>query len=184
MPWQWRSKRHGRKPSTPDQKKKSAAVSAAYLQAFHRSARGSSACAREISRDIAYCTTAVPVSRTCTGCTGVRAGRRGIRIAAKANTGKARQDRSMSSILQRTSRSQNRNKADGGNLSSLQQAAPAACPLLVAVSSTSTIVDDAPSRGVPLLTRGKQFHLTQRGLKETSGFWYISKQPKRQARLQ
>lgn len=100
-------------------------------------------------------------------------------IALERESDKGRERIAMSSVLQRTSRDHNRNEADDGNLSSLPSGAPAALPLLVAPSSASTMVEDAPSRGVPLLTKGKQFHLAQRGLKETSGFWYISKLPKR-----
>lgn len=40
---------------------------------------------------------------------------------------------------------------------------------------------DLPSRGVRLLLKAKGFHLAVRGHRETSGFRYISAQPKRQA---
>lgn len=41
---------------------------------------------------------------------------------------------------------------------------------------------ELPSRGVRLLLKAKGFHLAVRGHRETSGFRYISAQPKRQAR--
>lgn len=85
----------------------------------------------------------------------------------------------MSSVLQRTSRHHHRKEADGENIVCPQRAAPA-FPLLVALNPASEVIEDAPSRGVPLLIKGKQFNLSQRGLKETSGFWYISRLPKRQ----
>lgn len=40
--------------------------------------------------------------------------------------------------------------------------------------------DDVPSRGVRLLLKAKAFHVAVRGLQETRGFRFISRQPKRQ----
>lgn len=40
--------------------------------------------------------------------------------------------------------------------------------------------DDVPSRGVRLLLKAKAFHVAVRGLQETPGFRFISRQPKRQ----
>ena len=40
--------------------------------------------------------------------------------------------------------------------------------------------DVVPSRGVRLLLKAKAFHVAVRGLQETPGFRFISRQPKRQ----
>ena len=81
----------------------------------------------------------------------------------------------MSSILQQTSRK----KSGDGLVDSPTQRAPAATfPMLFDVTSpTSTAERAVLSSGVSLLIKGKQFHIARRGLKETSGFWYISKRP-------
>lgn len=81
-------------------------------------------------------------------------------------------ERAMSSVLQRSSRNRSKlaHMKDGSGLS------PPSSPLEIA---PSTMLEEAPSHGIPLLKKGKQFHLARRGLQETSGFWYISKQPKR-----
>lgn len=42
-----------------------------------------------------------------------------------------------------------------------------------------SMLDGVPSRGVRLLLKAKMFHVAVRGLQETPGFRFISRQPKR-----
>lgn len=99
---------------------------------------------------------------------GAKRGRKDARTAKIRNA--------MSSILRQTAR-----EKENEHFVSLQHRALAAGAenLIGTTSSVLISPECATSRGIPLLIKGKQFHITQRGLKETSGFWYISKQPLR-----
>lgn len=97
----------------------------------------------------------------------------------------------MASILQRTCRHRDRNLVDalGGvdpNNSKIDdQRSPcspqalAALPLYKIATHGDECGASEGSRGVQLLLKAKDFHLTTRGFQETSGFRYISNLPKR-----
>lgn len=108
----------------------------------------------------------------------------------------------MASVLQRTSRNRDRKakEAVGGlyltttadehttSAGVAAQRSQGAFPVyqLAAGSrrrnSTCTAASDADaSRGVCLLLKATEFHVAARGFQETSGFRYVSEQPKRQA---
>lgn len=103
----------------------------------------------------------------------------------------------MASTLQRTSRKRGRKSVKMFRITETaeqipcsQMCAPQKAQAAFTVSKTvtggspfkgtSTSDDETPSRGLHLLMKAKEFHLAVRGLQELSGFWYMSRQPKRQ----